>query len=237
MSCISPSSRHLLQVDAVFGAGPSGPNWHDVLGKLGVVRAGGGDTSSSGADGTAASSKAAVAAITPATIAAHVAPFAAAEEAALRGSSGRERAFSLALLLSTLLNDQAFLRVRAVIAEHHADIERVISGSAKRRHVAGRGANFAYAFVEPGTPDYTALMTLFRGPVLARAAALGQLLTVLERFVATETACRMVFKPGLLNVRLERPLALALEDGELSPAVLDEARRLVLLQVGGGQQG
>jgi len=230
-----------LQVDAVFGAATAGPgNWDDIFSKLGVM-----DGWDAVVPVQAAASKAAAAhpdggpELDAAAVAAHVAPYAAAEEAAmaLQGSP-RERAFSFALQLAKLLNDMAFLRVRGIVAEHCARMEQVFvasqggggGGSGGAAHNRFRGIQRA------SSPDFALLASPFRGPVFGRAKTGRQLLSALTCVVATESACHRVFKAASrLNVHLERPLALALEGGELTPALLDEARRLVLLEVGAGE--
>ena len=172
-----------------------------------------------------------------AAVAAHVAPYAAAEEAAmaLQGSP-RERAFSFALQLAKLLNDMAFLRVRGLIAEHCARMEQVLASNGGGSGSGGGGVAYKrFRGIQRGSsPDFDQLASPFRGPVFGRATTGRQLLSVLICIVATESACHRVFKAASrLNVHLERPLALVLEGGELTPALLDEARRLVLLEVGG----
>lgn len=175
-----------------------------------------------------------------AAVAAHVAPYAAAEEAAmaLQGSP-RERAFSFALQLAKLLNDTAFLRVRGVIAEHCARMEQVFTASQGGGGGSGGVAHKRFRGIQrASSPDFALLASPFRGPVFGRAKTGRQLLSALTCVVATESACHRVFKAASrLNVHLERPLALALEGGELTPALLDEARRLVLLEVGVGERG
>lgn len=199
LRCSSRVLLSVVQVDAVFSAGSSEPDWSKAR--------------------STPVHKSRVSKVTPQAVAEHVAPYAAAEEASLEGTP-RERALHFALLLAKVLNDQGYLRVRSQIQSLESRLKHIFNSPASSKPSKALDA------------DSKRMLALYRGPVYLRAAELGKLMDVDRALTEVENECHAVFSTGLLNMHLDRALALSLEDGELTPAVLDEARRIVLRQDG-----